>query len=565
MQPSNEEESAQEVQPKTFSNSFLVKMETWDRYSTPQALRKSIAKQFPPPATNVPPAPILNGLVRLGKNPSTSAAFFAFDTEENQSRARELLRGMKYRAKQWEDRPVTERDLAVTHGGGAVVPRKRPREDNAQESQAPSVSPWMDVPYEDQLCRKKLHCTKVLKTISRYHYVPVAGLRDGSLFSGVEPSPVLVGYRNNVSLTCGRGADGTPMIGFQSGAVLEGQCSVHPADSIPTVHPVAVHFANVFANQVLHPLLQKDPTLTTMDKRNMKGFWRKMQIRHNKALEVMIDFEFGGEEYTEDQVQSTRDVLVQTFTSPENWFRGEEGSIGKVVSLQWCRNDGMSVATVEINRELLFGSSTLEESLLDCRFDLSPSAFFQVNREGMNTLLKRVIDVAHLDKERSVLLDLCCGTGTIGICLARYVRRVIGIEMVEAAVENAKDNMKKNSVTNAAFFAGKVEDVFLDVMKDAFETAEDREGSDIVAILDPPRSGLHPTVVKWLRCMQSIKRMVYISCEQRALEVDCEGLTKAPTNTYRGNPFVVVSAFGVDLFPHTHHVEMVVVLERSKE
>lgn len=108
-----------------------------------------------------------------------------------------------------------------------------------------------------------------------------------------------------------------------------------------------------------------------------------------------------------------------------------------------------------------------------------------------------------------VLLDLCCGTGTIGIALSSYVSKVIGIEMVETAVEDAKVNAQLNNIQNAEFIAGKVEDV----LKSALSILKDQ---DIVAILDPPRAGVHPSVIKSIRECPLIKRIYFISCDAQA-------------------------------------------------
>ncbi|RHW74503.1 Ribosomal protein L11 methyltransferase (PrmA) [Trypanosoma brucei equiperdum] len=176
----------------------------------------------------------------------------------------------------------------------------------------------------------------------------------------------------------------------------------------------------------------------------------------------------------------------------------------------------------------------------------------------MELLLRETVAVAELTPE-TTLLDLCCGTGTIGIALAKHVKRVIGIELVESAVRDARLNAERNGVRNATFNCGRVEHLLPSVISQL--SPEDRK--DIVAILDPPRAGVTPTVLKWIRGTATIRRLVYISCEQKALQRDCPPLTKPATKAYRESPFNVVAGFAIDMFPHTPHVEMVAVLSRS--
>jgi tRNA (uracil-5-)-methyltransferase len=131
-------------------------------------------------------------------------------------------------------------------------------------------------------------------------------------------------------------------------------------------------------------------------------------------------------------------------------------------------------------------------------------------------------------------------------------------------VENAKVNAQRNGVSNATFVCGKVENAVKGVLDEIMDQyrATPSVIPDIVAILDPPRSGMHNTVLKWLRNCPAVRRLVYISCDQRALEVDCEPLCKPASKNFGGWPFKVCNAFGVDLFPHTPHVEMIVTMRR---
>lgn len=123
---------------------------------------------------------------------------------------------------------------------------------------------------------------------------------------------------------------------------------------------------------------------------------------------------------------------------------------------------------------------------MDLTFRIGSLSFFQTNTFAAEKLLSVILELGELSPH-STVLDLCCGTGTIGICLASKVAQVIGIELVEEAVNDAKDNIERNNVQNMTVMAGKVEDK----LKSAVQMCQ---SSEIVAIADPPRAGLHPSV-----------------------------------------------------------------------
>lgn len=159
----------------------------------------------------------------------------------------------------------------------------------------------------------------------------------------------------------------------------------------------------------------------------------------------------------------------------------------------------------------------------------------------------------------TTLLDLCCGTGTIGISVADKCGQVLGIEMVESAVQDARKNAELNGLSNKCeFFAGKAEDVLdLVIAKAKFE--------NIVAVVDPPRSGLHQRVLLLLRKCEKIKTIIYVSCDARLAMRNFVDFTRPISKTYKGAPFFPKKMIPVDLFPHCHHSELVILFERQKK
>jgi tRNA (uracil-5-)-methyltransferase len=136
--------------------------------------------------------------------------------------------------------------------------------------------------------------------------------------------------------------------------------------------------------------------------------------------------------------------------------------------------------------EHIHGKTHITDKILGYTFQISPDSFFQVNTKGAEILYQTAIDLGQ-PTEKTTLLDVCCGTGTIGLCFAKYCKKVLGVELIEQAVKDAESNAKANGIENAEFFAGNSDDFIGTLMRKA--TADGGE-SDVLAILDPPRAGL---------------------------------------------------------------------------
>ncbi|XP_008695814.1 tRNA (uracil-5-)-methyltransferase homolog A isoform X2 [Ursus maritimus] len=204
--------------------------------------------------------------------------------------------------------------------------------------------------------------------------------------------------------------------------------------------------------------------------------------------------------------------------------------------------------------EHVAGDRCIHEDLLGLTFRISPHAFFQVNTLAAEVLYTVIQDWAQLDAG-STVLDVCCGTGTIGLALAPRVKRVVGIELCQEAVEDARVNARDNELTNVEFHCGRAEDLV--------PTLVSRLASQqLVAILDPPRAGLHSKVILAVRRAENLRRLLYVSCNPRAAMGNFVDLCRAPSNRVKGTPFRPVKAVAVDLFPQTPHCEMLLLFER---
>jgi tRNA (uracil-5-)-methyltransferase len=552
------------VQLHEHSNANLLKIDTHDTYSTVGAIKKLIVKALPVAQRDPPPQPLLKGLIRINKNPKNAYLFMAFETPEDRAAASTFLQTLSHRGRSWTEATVSTRDLELTYKGQS----KRKREDDVSGCPAASrskLTQYEHLTMEEQLDLKKRHCLDVMRVLlpSRIYGYNTAQDR----FVSILASPVKEGYRNHVNLSFGFSADGTPSLGFLEGSLVDGTAAVMPA----TLPDKDISTMNAAAKVVAVAVMElygefSDAAkggLEVFDKVNARGFWRKLQVRHNVRGEVMVDLEVDPSTTTAEVWSQVRQRLVAVMTSEAVHAKLMSATglpTAAVVSVQCHSHTGISSLPFDAPRDVLYGATTLTETLAGLQYELSPTAFFQVNTPGMEAMLQKVTEVAELHPG-TTLLDLCSGTGTIGLTLAKYVKKVIGIELVESAVANAQRNAERNGIANAVFHCGRVEHLLPTVINAL--SAEER--NDIVAILDPPRAGVNGTVLKWIRGTETIRRVVYISCEQKALERDCPGLTKPSTKAYRGAPFDVTAGFAVDLFPHTHHVEMVVVLTRRPE
>ena len=216
---------------------------------------------------------------------------------------------------------------------------------------------------------------------------------------------------------------------------------------------------------------------------------------------------------------------------------------------------GLSSVVINSNRErtnvalgqkcrTIYGMDTIEDTLCGLRFKLSPLSFYQVNRTQAERLYEVAARYAGLTGQE-LLLDLYCGAGTIGLSMAGMARRLLGVEIVPQAVENARENARLNGIENAEFFCG-------DAGEAARMLAERGERPDVI-VLDPPRKGCSPDLVRTVAEFGP-KRIVYVSCDPATLARDLKLFAEL------GYP--PVEAAPVDMFPGTAHVETVVLLSK---
>ncbi len=205
-------------------------------------------------------------------------------------------------------------------------------------------------------------------------------------------------------------------------------------------------------------------------------------------------------------------------------------------------NDQISPTSVGRFENVIYGSGFIRDKIGDFEFKIHPNAFFQTNTAQAEKLYEVARTYADL-QDGDVVYDLYCGVGTLSLFMSQRASKVLGIELVDVAVQNAKFNAKENRVENVSFIKGDMKDVFTQEMVNEF-------GAPDVLITDPPRAGMHPDVVARL-CELRVPRIVYVSCDSSTMARDLKILSEV---------YDVLEVQPVDMFPQTYHVEAVAKL-----
>lgn len=263
------------------------------------------------------------------------------------------------------------------------------------------------------------------------------------------------------------------------------------------------------------------------DIREHKGFLRTMQLRICTTGEVMVNIVFGEE--NKEKRERLLDHLLQQFPS--------------LTTLLYTINTKKNDSLHDLEPVAYHGKGYVIEKLEDFRFKIGPKSFFQTNTYQGGQLYKVTRDFAELTG-KEIVYDLYCGTGSIGIFVSQKARSVIGVEMIAAAIEDARENAAMNKLADAQFYTGDV----VDICNDEFFTLHGRPD---VIITDPPRAGMHEKLVKKILDIAA-PTVVYVSCNPA---------TQARDLNWLDEKYIVTKIQPVDMFPHTLHIENVVQLK----
>ncbi|RCK72860.1 MAG: RNA methyltransferase, TrmA family [Ignavibacteriae bacterium] len=277
----------------------------------------------------------------------------------------------------------------------------------------------------------------------------------------------------------------------------------------------------------------KEQKLSVYSNKTHEGYLRHLMIRTSAySGEIMINL-----------VTSTHNLEVMD--------RYTEHIIKNVPEVTTVVNNvttRMSKVAIGEEEKVYYGNGYILEKLGKCLFKISANSFFQTNTEQAAKLYDLVKDYSNF-KNTDVVYDLYCGTGSIAIYISDYVKEVIGIELVESAVNDARKNVELNNIKNCIFIQGDLKEIL---------TSKDFKKSGIkpdIVILDPPRSGVHPTVLKVVSDVRP-RIITYVSCNPTTLSRDLKILSQSE--------YQVLFIQPVDMFPQTYHIESIAVLESLK-
>ncbi|MBR0051451.1 MAG: 23S rRNA (uracil(1939)-C(5))-methyltransferase RlmD [Firmicutes bacterium] len=368
---------------------------------------------------------------------------------------------------------------------------------------------YQGVPYEQQLKEKEGAVRGLLSSAAF----------DPSLCLPIEPCPDVYRYRNKMDYTFGDEVkDGPLQLGMHKkkqflSVVNADQCQIVPEDF----------------NRLLDATLQfcRDKGYTHYHRRRHEGLLRYLILRRGvRTNQLLVNIVTSPGTFAEDEYVN---VILSTKT--------DHDICGVLHTVDDSRSDAVNPTEIKV----LYGSGHYEEVVMDLKFDVGPFSFFQTNVPAAERLYRDAIGLVE-GIEGKTVYDLYCGTGTITQAMATKAGKVIGVEIVEEAVEAARRSAARNGLTNCEFICG-------DVLKvlDGMPALPD------VIVVDPPRAGIHPKAMKKI-CSYGVKQIVYISCNPKTL---VQNLVSAQEEGYEPVYFKPY-----DNFPMTNHIETIVLLQK---
>ena len=342
------------------------------------------------------------------------------------------------------------------------------------------------------------------------------------LFEGVKASPKEFAYRNKMEFSFGdEYKDGPLTLGLhKKGSTYD----VLTASDCKLVHDDMTKILNCVLEYF------KERNVSYYKKMQHTGYLRHLLLRRgDRTGEILVNLVTTTQE--EHDMSPLKEALLNLELE------------GKIVGFLHILNDSLSDVVQSDETRIIYGQDYFYEKLLNLEFKITPFSFFQPNSRGAEVLYSTVRDYIG-DINDMTVFDLFSGTGTIAQVLAPVAKQVIGVEIIEEAVEAAKENAAHNGLSNCKFIAG-----------DVFKVLDEIEEKPDVIVLDPPRDGIHPKALPKI-LDYGVDKIVYISCKVTSLARDLEMI--------QARGYEVVKSVAVDQFCQTVHVETVVLLSHKK-
>ena len=392
---------------------------------------------------------------------------------------------------------------------------------------------WQNLPYEEQLKAKQQQVFDQLTRIGKVELPP---------FQPILGSVKTKEYRNKLEFGCANKRWYTkeeiaalpPKEEGQEGNLSESAIGFHITGAFDKIYPIKkCWLMDDLHNEIRNEISRyaKENSISFYDIRAQHGLLRDLMMRNSNTGEFMLLVQF---HYDEEGDEQKAMQLLQHIA----------GTFPQITSLIYVDNQKGNDTFGDLELTTFKGTDFIYETMEDLKFKVGPKSFYQTNTDQAYHLYCVARSFAQLTGGELVY-DLYTGTGTIANFVAHQAKQVIGIEYVPEAIEDAKENSHVNGINNTLFYAGDMKDILTD---DFIQ----KHGQPDVIITDPPRAGMHADVVKVI-LNASPKRIVYVSCNPA---------TQARDLQLMDADYKVAAVQPVDMFPHTPHVENVVLLER---
>lgn len=382
---------------------------------------------------------------------------------------------------------------------------------------------WQMLPYKKQLEYKQQEAADAFKRIGKLAEIsilPIIG------------SEKTIHYRNKLEFTFSNKKILTP------GQLVELQNDIWPGGAlgyhVPRLYDKIIDINECWLMDDVNNTIRntmRDFSIANgysyYDIKEHKGWLRNIIIRNSTTEELMVNLVFGYDDKNE------REKICKHLLE----------KVPSITTLLYTINSKWNDTIYDIETKIVSGKGYIIETLEGFKFKISPKSFFQTNTKQAERLYNVVKDFAALTGNETVY-DLYCGTGSIGIFLSTQAKKIIGVDVIEDAIKDAKENAALNHIIHSSFFCGDV----IEICNDDFFK---EHGRPDVIIVDPPRAGLHAKLVQKLIEISPAK-IVYVSCNVATQARDLQLLSEK---------FSVKKLQPVDMFPHTHHIECVASLK----
>ena len=400
---------------------------------------------------------------------------------------------------------------------------------------------WQILPYEEQLRYKQKQVMDNLERIGKIS-LPECSPILGSEKTRCYRNKLEFGFADKIWLTeeeirSGKKFEQPGAVGFHTSGAFDKILPIQDCQLMEDINNRLRNGAQAYAYE---------HGLSFFNAREHRGLLRNMMIRLSNTGELMVLMQFCFAPFDTLSASELKEQALEML----KWMHEE---FPEVSSLLWVNNEKFNDTIGDLDVQLFSGTDHIFLEMESLRFKVGPKSFYQTNTEQAYILYKVARELAFealpLMGERGegpLVYDLYTGTGTIANFVANRARKVIGIEYVPEAIEDAKVNSKINGIENTEFFAGDMKDI---LNRDFIE----RHGKPDIIITDPPRAGMHQDVIDTI-LFADPQRIVYVSCNPATQARDLQLLSEK---------YEVKRVQPVDMFPHTQHVENVVLLEKK--